>query len=521
VDNGLVRSWDDGRFLIDFAPVRSVSWAHFVTIVSEPHFEAYHPLHLLSYWLDVPWAGVSGPAIHATSLVLWAVALVLLLECFSKLGLPLYAAVIGTLVVGVHPVQVEAVTWATGRKEVLALGFTCATILAHLRSRTLVDRAAWLARLFYVLAALSKTTVLPLPVVLFLIDVLLRDVPWKDALKRQAPLVVVGVALGALVLSIWQGAEMVRGDETSATLVAATYSHHLATAFFPNALCPVYPIQHAHELPLSAWLGPALLIVALLAATRLGARRIGFALGAFIVLLAPVSNVVPLYFQYQDRYLSLPLLGLGFGVAALIAKVAEAGAPRRNAALAVGAAVVLALGARTVQYGRVWASDLRLWGHAASVQPHAFYAWLNLGHVRRDAGELAAAIDAYDHAIDIAPELRLGYGARFAAIAMKDERDYGASGPDPLALGEQYRRQMDDADALRLLAGNLAERGYRNAVLVALGRSLDIEHIDDERLEQAAAIQAERGNLWLARFYVSRMGRPPIPPQLRALSNAE
>ena len=45
---------------------------------------------------------------------------------------------------------------------------------------------------------------------------------------------------------------------------------------------------------------------------------------------------------------------------------------------------------------------------------------------------------------------------------------------------------------------------------------MDIEPIDDERLERAALVQSSLGNDWLARFYVSRMQGAPTDPRLQA-----
>ena len=81
----LQRSWDDGRFILDNPLVASVSWANFVALTTEVHFEAFHPLHLLSYWLDVPWFGAEPWVVHGVSLALWSLALVLSYECMRTL----------------------------------------------------------------------------------------------------------------------------------------------------------------------------------------------------------------------------------------------------------------------------------------------------------------------------------------------------------------------------------------------------------------------------------------------------
>lgn len=537
VPSPLVATWDDGRFLIEFAPVQSISLEHLRAIWTEVHFQAWHPLHLMGYWLDVPWAGPSGPVLHAVNLALWVIALWLVLRVFERLGLGPAAAVIAVLAYGLHPVQVEAVTWATGRKEILALSFACLAWLTHLDLDRYPTVAAWkeaggaaraklvaksaVPALFYVLAAMSKTTVLPLPAVLFLGDVLLCGEPVRRALARQIPILVIGAALAAVVIGIWTHYEMIRPDaggarsEGRAALVAATFTHHVTTAAWPSSLSPVYPIDRSGEFGAAVWILPVLYVVALFLAWRARAKRALFSLAATGVLLLPVLNFVPVYFQFQDRYLSLPLLPVAFGIGAAIDHAVRAG----KGVIAIGLAAVLlaALAVRTFDYQRAWSSDLALWRHATSTHPDAFYAWMKLGEHLRDEGELDASIEAYARGIEAAPDLKLSHSAYFNAVAMRDEAR--ARLPhQSLRWTERYHAALDDPEALRLLAGDMAVAGYREAVTLALGRSLDLAPIEDARLERAARVQLDRGEEWLARFYVSRMASPPRDPSLRDLA---
>ena len=80
-------SWDDARFLTDDALVMRPSWDALVAIVTRPQLEAYHPLHLLSYWLDAPWSGADPRVLHTTSLLLWIAAACALLRAMVRLGL--------------------------------------------------------------------------------------------------------------------------------------------------------------------------------------------------------------------------------------------------------------------------------------------------------------------------------------------------------------------------------------------------------------------------------------------------
>lgn len=523
VPTPLLASWDDDRFILDDPLVQHPSWDAFVSIVTRPHFEAWHPLHLLSYWLDVPWAGTGGPAIHAVSLALWCIALVLVLRVMRALGLGVGPAVIATLAFGLHPVQVEAVAWATGRKEILAVLFAAAAVLAHLRSESPFDRAAWGSRALYVCAALSKTSVLPLPLVLVALDVLYERATWKRALGRQALSIGLGALLAGVVVAIWQANQMIRAAPAapsgSVALVLATVTHHLATAVLPISTSPLYPIDR--DLAFAPWMlaGPAALVIAGVLAWRSRARRLGFALVAFVLLIAPVSNVVPVYFQVQDRYLIAPLLPLALALGLGIERLATL-ARSRSFALGVGAACVVALGARTVDYLAAWSSDAALWRHAVTAQPRASYAWLKLGEIRRDTGNLDGAIEAYAHASELEPRQRLPAVALFQAYVLRDERRHGITPSHATELYGRYGVALDDAVALRQLGGDMVALGYHEALFLPLARSLDLEPVSDDRLENAALVQLRDHRPWLARFYLSRMSRRPVTPQLAPMVDA-
>ena len=503
VPGALLSSWDDQRFLVEFEPVQSISVDSLVAIWSEPHFEAYHPLHLMSYWLDVPFAGASGPVQHGVSLGLFALTLLLVRRVLVAWSLPPMAALLATLAYALHPIQVEAVTWATGRKEIVALMFVCVAILQHERARGdgPWSRHAWLSRLAYAAAVLAKTTALPLPLVLAARELWVHRGPGRRVWLAQLPTLVLMAALSYVVVGIWEANEMIRPPPPGlgrVLLVFSTLTHHLGTAALPLETSPVYALHRV--MADFGWydgLG-ALAIVLLL---WRGDGRVRFGTLAFLCFFAPVSNALPLYFEVQDRYLSLPLLPLAYLLGLGLARVS------RSALL--GAPIAIGFAALTVLYQGAWKDDLALWTHASATHPDSFYAWMKLGEVRRNTGDLGGAEQAYRRAVGAEPALRLGHAALFQALAMQDERELGLD-ERAVPLSQRYLRGADDYDRLRTLAGDMIELGYRDAALLPLGRALDIHPLSDDRLENAAAVQLDAGHPWLARFYVQRMTRTPF-----------
>ncbi|MFI5308341.1 MAG: hypothetical protein ACHQ53_13360 [Polyangiales bacterium] len=512
-------SWDDGRFILENPDVRAPSWHALRSILGEPHFQAYHPLHLLSYWIDVPWVGANAAWVHATSLVLWMIAGNLLLRVFGALGLGVAEAALATCACVLHPVQVEAVSWATGRKDVLALLFSSACMLAHLRSERWGDRHAWLARVAYLLAVLGKTTALPLPVVLWLADVTLRRRPAWRALLQQVPSLGLAAVLSAIVLRLWQREAMVRatagGAVAAPARVLSTLARQLGTALWPSATSPMYTTRFSGTASVLSIAIALALAVATFIAWRSRSGRTLFALGAFLVLLTPVSNAVPMYFPFQDRYLSLPLVGLCFGLGACVAAV-ERLVPR--AGLALGGALVLALCLRCVQYQGEWRSEPRLWGHAASVQPDAFYAWMKLGEVRRDRGDLYGAIRAYRALVRLEPMSKAGHAALLQAVALRDERLRSLRPSRAPELAREYYASLEDGDALRTLAAGMLSAGYVRAAELPLWRSLDLAPVPDAALEHAASVQFSEGRPGLALCYLRAMHTPTRKPELLSLA---
>jgi tetratricopeptide (TPR) repeat protein len=430
------------------------------------------------------------------------------------------AALIATLACVVHPAQVEAVSWATGRKDVLALLFASACVLWHLRSERPSDRFAWLSRASFLLAALSKTTVLPLPAVLVLADVLLRRRPMREAAARQLPNFVLSAVLGVVVLVLWGRQEMIRpaaaGPLGVAARVLATLGHQLGTAAWPSTNAPMYstaPLTLPAIFTLVACLaGPVLAYIA----ARLRARRALFSAGAFALLLLPVCNAVPMYFPMQDRYLSLPLLALGFGLGAGLD--AFSGVGRARWPFAIGALLVLGLGLRTVQYEGMWQSEQRLWGHAVRTQPDAYYAWLKLGELRRDSGDLHGAILAYKELVRIDPQRKLGYAALLQAVALRDEKMHGFSPSHAEELAKEYYDVLEKPDELRQFASRLLHAGYLRTFELPMGRALALQPVLDRALEHAAVAYFERGMPTVGMFYVRQLEQPTGNPGLARLA---
>ncbi len=538
-DNAILRNWDDERFLADPDVLRP-SLSGLVGFFTEVRYEAYHPLHLLSYWLDVPWVGnegaVAAAVIHGTNLALWIGVLLVAFELLRRLGLTPLAAAVAALTFGIHPQAVEVVCWASARKDILAIGLAMGSVLAHLgvppEADVSRDRRAWISRGLFLLAALAKTTVLPLPLALVGVDLWTRRRSLRQALRLQLPALVAALALGLVVLRVWQDHHMIRNTGTDrepfdAALVPATLFHLLEAALWPVRLAAIYPLQRHEPLPLALGLAACVAVAAGLAMAwpqreRPFGARLGLGLSWFLIFALPVLNLVPMYFQWQDRYGVLAMFGLAIVVGAGIDAL-RTERPRETAirVLVSAAVLLLPLGHLTSLQVETWRDEDHLWGHATRTQPNAVYAWIKLGETRRDRRDLEGAVRAYARAVEVAPELRMAHAGFLSALALRDERSERIEPSAALSLATRYLVLIDDARRLRDLASEMVDQGYRDAAAYVLGRSLDLDPVSNERLERAILVQLRGGNTFMARFYLSRLTSRPMLPEVTAFWEAE
>ncbi|NMC69166.1 MAG: tetratricopeptide repeat protein [Myxococcales bacterium] len=458
--------WDDDRLAYENPLVGPPYLANTARMFGAIQNEAWQPLHTASYQIDHALWGLHPFGSHLFNLALYALGACLLLVFLRRLGAPVVAAAAGVLLFALHPSHVESVVWVSGRKDVLSLVFVALSLVLYARSARPFDRRHLAAAGCFVLAALTKTTVLFLPLWLPLLDRWALRLSWRTALRRAAPLAAVAAALGALVTWIWHAEGLTRtlGEGGSRfALAPKVLLHYAATLVWPADLSPLYPIDRAGVFDGRSAAG-LLLLVALLGLAWTARRAVpAVALGValFLLGLLPVSNLIPMTFQVNDRYLLLPSFGLALAVWGY-AGALEGRVVLRRLLLGVAAAAALACGALSFSYSFAWRSDDALWTHAVEVQPGAYYAWMKLGETRRDAGRFDEADAAYARAVDLEPGLLPARGGRMLNCLVRENAERRRERPMPLGLSGRYLQAWGNARAMLDVAVGAFTGGYED-----------------------------------------------------------
>jgi tetratricopeptide (TPR) repeat protein len=315
-------------------------------------------------------------------------------------------ALVVALIWGLHPLQVEAVTYISQRAEELMGLFYLLTLYCFIRAvgpgaRRPIGWAA-LAVLACFLGMATKEVMVTAPLVVFLYDSLFVAGSFRVAWRRRWPLYVSLLSSWALLAALMRG--LARRDVgydlgVSWVTTALTECHavaiYLVLSVWPHPLVfyrdPIF-IHEAERVIL-----PGALLIALLVSTLIlliKRPRIGFAGAWIFIILAPTSTVVPILKQpvaEHRMYLSLA------GLAVLFVVSLFAWAGRRS--LILGALAALVLAGVTWTRNQTYRSEVGLWTDTANKEPfnsaaqnNLGLALLNLGHYQDAIGPCRAAV---------------------------------------------------------------------------------------------------------------------------------
>jgi tetratricopeptide (TPR) repeat protein len=487
-------TWDDERLLLDNSGYRGLGWAQLRWMLGSVVLGHYVPVTWLSFALDYVVWGLRPLGYHLTNVLLHAINAGLVCALASRLlaratawpaGACRAGAVAAALLWALHPLRVEAVSWVTGRRDVLSACFLCIALGAWLRaaggSGSGRRRWLWAAVVAYALALGSKAVVMAAPVALVALDVYpLGRLPavvrrWGSGTLRgvwleKVPFVVLAL-LGAVVSSVAVargiGYEVLSLNDWLGKLAVGLALPAWKT-LVPLALSPLYELPRGIDLTAFRYWASGLLVV-VATALVVGFRRRWpggpVAWVWYMAFLAPVSAIAHAGPQLAaDRYSYLPALALLVPAGAVVGAAAAAiQAGRRptpiDRAVVLGVlALLVAFVALTWQQQAIWRDTTSLWAHAVAVTPDCPACQVNAGHMLLEAGQPGAALEHFERAVALRPERAGSYrsvGLALEALGRRDEaiawyrRGLGAA-PGSLAV----RLQL--ATAL-LAAGQLDE----------------------------------------------------------------
>lgn len=419
--------WDDDDFLWDNPLVKLPDGLYrfwFTTI-----WRDYFPLTSTTIWLEWRLFGAENPwGYHFNNVLLHATSSLLLWRLLARLEIP--GAWFAALIFAIHPVNVESVAWITQRKNTLPMMFALLSALLYLKSggtgegnglapATPAWRSPhyWLALFCFLLALLSKTSVVMLPVALLVLTwwrsgtLCLRD------FYRTIPFFVTAVVLS--LVTIWFQynraimGEIVRDDSLLSRTVIAGWAvwFYLYKALLPLNLSFVYPRWEANMAnPLVYLPLLALAAVTVFLWFRRAQPWARAALAALLIdtaMLFPVLGFFDIYFMryslVADHYQYFSIPAIVAPVAALAVMAARhMEKPVVSGSLAAVALFCLAL--LTWRQAGHYHDAETLWRATLERNPACWIGHYNLGNIHAADGRPGEAIASYRKALEQEPD---------------------------------------------------------------------------------------------------------------------
>lgn len=429
------------------------------------------PVNLASLMLDATLWGKEPFGYHLTSVLLHAVNAILVAavgQALSRTGEPGGSAAgrqaeglssfMGAVIFAVHPVVTEAVCEPSFREDMLVAFFTLTALwlaIGHRPGATDGWRAA-ACMASSLLAIASKESGIATPFIVGIYWLLFRRREpgsfWPVAIGG-AKLVTLTFLAARFLLEpapsqIFEARPEYPGGSFAAALaieprILALYAQLIV---MPVNLCADYGLYSVRHLPLAVAIAILAGLVAAATVAIRADRRMALAVALIMLPLVPVANLVPIYCAAADRYLYLPMAGVGLAVGLILDAPWLDGRDRWRDRLWIAAIAGAALlAAACIDRQRVWANSLALWTDTVQKNPVAFTPASGLAEALREAGRLPEAERMARRAIDLSGGKRGDIWATLALVL--DDQGRTAEAFEALSMAIEVDPKLADPEA--------------------------------------------------------------------------
>lgn len=367
----------------------------------EGEFKVYRPLVTASFALDYFVWKLNPFGFHLTNTVLHFIAGVLVFVFFMQLGSNRYLSSMASLVFLIHPVQVEAVTWISGRGNMLYSIFALFSMICFLKFiEQKYTKYYLLSLVSLVISLFSKemgVNVIPL---LFLILFYKRK-PLRDYLYLVLPVV---LCIGYLfirqtILGVFAQTFYI-DDSVAVTFYTMTktvllYFFYL---FFPIKLDVLPQVDTIKTFFNTEFLFSFSLFILVFwfISKKKSKHPVCFGLWWIFLGLLPVLNIVPLKAVFAERFLYLSVAGFGFGLGGIL--------ENRRYRLIFSIIILSIFLSRSIMRNKDWSDSHALWSSSLRNNPYSSKAHNGLGVYYLEKGDINPALTEFSTAVKIDPK---------------------------------------------------------------------------------------------------------------------
>lgn len=398
--------WDDRYFILHWEVIRDPI-ANLGSIIRSDvpvgQGTVYRPIRSLLYSLSFLFWGENPTGYNLQILFSHIITSCLVFLILQKIIKNKPISLLGALIFGLHPIQVEVATWITAGFDAFGYLAYFASLYIYIVSRHL-KRNSYLI-VSYSLAGIAFFTselTLTLPFIIILYELLIRNSSLKELHSQShihKPYWIILVAfMLARYLFMPEGVILERltsGLIASLTLSSILFIQYLRLIVYPS----LHTINHTLWDSVTAfsrddgvsllfsttqwiWIIIPISIILALLIIRQHKPTLTFAVLGILTSLSPVLQFLPTYTLFGERYVYIALfffiLLLSMVIKSLLFML-QLKLDNKSPILIVLVIPIVILGYHTRQQHKVWQSDLSLWQHAYTHTPQSAKANNNLG----------------------------------------------------------------------------------------------------------------------------------------------
>ena len=404
-------NWDDLNLIVNNSVIRSLAPSNVRDMFIPGVLDAYQPVRTLSYAVDFHFWGLNPIGYHLSNIICNTLSVLFIYLIARRLAQSFVFACLAASMFAVHPVHVEAVTWLSGRRDVLSLLFALCSFYSFLRFKTgspdstkgasSSARLLWyaLSLLTFCLGLLTKSAIIILPGLFLLYEICFLPGfyrRWKRLILCYLPFLSFALLFLSAFLSVSRDSGVLKasyhGESMYITFLTMlrVLAEYIGMLVIPIELSATYGVRIV-----TTWLDPPLVPAFILHALMLGlciiswkkARIVCFGIVWFYFALLPVSNIIPIGIIKADRYLYLPSVGfcLVFAWGATYCWNVMTGSKQNHSLLHWGYWILLGVlfasfGMMTIHRNRAWKDSYTLWMATLDTTPDSTIALDGLGN---------------------------------------------------------------------------------------------------------------------------------------------
>ncbi|HNX91213.1 MAG TPA: tetratricopeptide repeat protein, partial [Candidatus Omnitrophota bacterium] len=469
--------WDDQFLVIENPLVRAPLWSFQIfkqdIINSGFNYTIYYrPMQILSYAVDYRIWGMSPFGFHFTNIFIHFLNALLVFILIRLLISNIPVSFCATLLFAVHPAHAGAVSYVSGRADLLALFFLLISMICFTKYK-ITDKVPYLAGTLaaFLFAMLSKEMAVMVPFLLVAMDAVLLGRIRKFKFQDHIPVFLFLAVYSVFHQFFFKGRyhEMFSARDIAASFVSFG---KMIIDFVTVAVCPIG--LHMRQGGLPVWMTAFFMIVMAIMTVALfylkkDRRELFFSTVFFMIAIAPMFFVVRYFKVYAEHWMYTASIGIFLFVSIVIGRLFLAGKEAKIISSAVLLGMVFFYSSVTMTQTRYWATDRALSERVLSFS---------------DKDASAQYYEAFSYMKDKKYEESLNVMDRHMADNKKDPRAWYIKGRFELTAGKAEDARKDFEEAVKVnpvfddahfgLALVYLGRGEKEAGVAALNKVLSI-----------------------------------------------